>query len=108
MTNEPCAPDQADLNDLPEFFDEFDATQVVRCRRKDLQRLRESRAGPPWLQVGVRRRGYLSDAWSFFRQAFGDFEVEGPLSDAMEAFMKSMERVPSCEDGDASDARCGQ
>lgn len=41
-----------------------------------------------WLHPYFRRQGLLSRAWPHFRKTFGDFEVEGPYSDAMVGFLK--------------------
>jgi hypothetical protein len=40
-----------------------------------------------WLHPDFRRRGLLSAAWPAFRTEFGDFHVERPLSEAMQAFL---------------------
>ena len=43
-----------------------------------------------WIHPFFRRRGLLSAAWPKFKAAHGDFGLETPLSDAMQAFAKSM------------------
>ncbi|MEG3791259.1 hypothetical protein V1318_14105 [Lysobacter sp. CCNWLW3] len=39
-----------------------------------------------WICPDERRRGHLDRRWAFFRKKFGDFEIEGPVSDAMRQF----------------------
>jgi hypothetical protein len=43
-----------------------------------------------WIHPFERRHGRLRALWPFFRNKFGDFSVEYPLSDAMVAFLKCM------------------
>ena len=43
--------------------------------------------GWAWFHHYARRRGYLSQAWPYFRRCFGGFILELPLSEAMEAFL---------------------
>lgn len=43
-----------------------------------------------WIAPGHRRSGLLRSYWPLFRQEFGDFQAEAPLSDAMEAFLESV------------------
>jgi hypothetical protein len=40
-----------------------------------------------WLHPYFRRRGLLSGAWPGFVREFGDFAVEGPVSEAMQSFL---------------------
>jgi len=40
-----------------------------------------------WLHPYLRRRGILSACWPYFRKAHGQFTVDEPHSDAMEAFL---------------------
>lgn len=40
-----------------------------------------------WLAPGFRRQGYLNRHWAMFRQRFGEFDVEPPLSEGMTAFL---------------------
>jgi hypothetical protein len=40
-----------------------------------------------WLHPYVRRNGYLTEAWPFFRARFDDFVCERPLSSAMSGFL---------------------
>ncbi len=42
-----------------------------------------------WMHPYARSKGILSSAWPLFRKRFGNFAVERPLSQAMDAFMKS-------------------
>lgn len=42
-----------------------------------------------WLAPKVRRKGILSRKWPYFRERFGDFHIEQPLSDAMSAFLQA-------------------
>lgn len=44
-----------------------------------------------WFHPYFRRHGHLRKAWPYFRQAFGDFAVEGPISPAMEAFLAAVD-----------------
>lgn len=39
-----------------------------------------------WVIPALRRQGILTRRWERFRQRFGEFDLEYPLSDAMEAF----------------------
>lgn len=39
-----------------------------------------------WVIPALRRQGVLSRRWERFRQRFGEFQLEHPLSDAMKAF----------------------
>jgi hypothetical protein len=41
-----------------------------------------------WLCPQERRKGHLAKRWLQFRNRFGDFIVESPVSDAMEGFLK--------------------
>lgn len=41
-----------------------------------------------WLAPKVRRQGILTRRWPLFLEQFGDFVVEAPLSDAMQAFVR--------------------
>lgn len=41
-----------------------------------------------WLAPKVRRQGILARRWPIFLERFGDFVVEPPLSDAMQAFVR--------------------
>jgi hypothetical protein len=36
----------------------------------------------------MRRKGVLSHRWQAFLDRYGDFDIEHPLSDAMEAFVR--------------------
>lgn len=40
-----------------------------------------------WMHPYARGRGLLGAAWPAFRQRFGDFIIEGPLSEAMWGFV---------------------
>lgn len=40
-----------------------------------------------WLAPGFRRQGYLARHWERFRQRFGEFDIEPPVSEAMKAFL---------------------
>lgn len=44
-----------------------------------------------WLHPYFREHGVLSTVWPFFRERFGDFFPEPPLSRAMSAFLKKMD-----------------
>jgi hypothetical protein len=48
-----------------------------------------------WLHPYCRRRSLLTSAWPMFREWFGEFEVEGPLSEPMEAFLAKMNSQPA-------------
>jgi hypothetical protein len=43
-----------------------------------------------WLHPYFRNHGCLTQVWPIFRNRFGGFEVEGPYSKAMAAFLKKM------------------
>lgn len=40
-----------------------------------------------WIAPPFRRQGVLSSRWEMMRERFGDFLVEGPVSEAMQAFL---------------------
>jgi hypothetical protein len=42
-----------------------------------------------WVCPGARRGGVLARVWPMLRDRFGDFHVEGPVSEAMQAFLRS-------------------
>ena len=39
-----------------------------------------------WVCPKYRRQGVLAARWAYFKERFGDFHIEGPVSKAMEAF----------------------
>lgn len=41
-----------------------------------------------WICPDQRRTGILTKNWDLFRQRFGEFEIEEPISDAMKAFLR--------------------
>ena len=43
-----------------------------------------------WLHPHVRRSGLLTEAWPYFKDSFGDFHVEPPLSPEMSAFVRKV------------------
>lgn len=43
-----------------------------------------------WIAPPHRRSGVLAARWPTFRQRFGDFHIEGPVSQAMQAFARKM------------------
>lgn len=45
-----------------------------------------------WFHGYERRKGHLSKAWPFFEARFGHFDVERPLSPAMQSFVAKMAR----------------
>jgi hypothetical protein len=46
-----------------------------------------------WLHPFKRRQGHLSKVWPYFKERFGDFEVEEPLSDEMSKFMNKRPKI---------------
>jgi hypothetical protein len=40
-----------------------------------------------WFHPYERRRGHLTQSWALFRSRYGQFHVEGPVSDAMAQFL---------------------
>jgi hypothetical protein len=44
--------------------------------------------GWAWFHPYSRRQGHLTAAWPYFRERFGDFIVQPPLSEAMRAFLE--------------------
>lgn len=40
-----------------------------------------------WLHPFARRRGHLTKAWQFFHKCYNNFDVQHPLSSAMESFL---------------------
>jgi hypothetical protein len=66
-------------------------------------RWREWKDDPPayalqwvWFHPWERRQGHLSKFWPQFREKLGNFIVEGPLSEAMYAFLKKHGECPNC------------
>jgi hypothetical protein len=66
-------------------------------------RWREYRDTPPglavawvWIHPYLRRRGILAGHWGFFRDTYGDFYIERPLSPAMQAFLTSRGECLRC------------
>lgn len=57
--------------------------------RNRLQKDKSFRWGLQWIWIcpNERGKGHLSKRWSMFRERFGDFHVEPPVSDAMKAFL---------------------
>lgn len=49
-----------------------------------------------WIHPFFRRTGLLRRAWPVFKERHGDFALEGPLSEAMKAFVASVNK-PSIE-----------
>ncbi|WP_192250419.1 GNAT family N-acetyltransferase [Mesorhizobium silamurunense] len=43
-----------------------------------------------WIAPKFRRSGILTARWAELRRRFGDFHVEGPVSEAMQAFLRKM------------------
>lgn len=41
-----------------------------------------------WVIPSMRRKGILSHRWQAFLERYGDFDIEHPLSEAMEAFVR--------------------
>ena len=41
-----------------------------------------------WFSPKYRRQGYLARHWSQLRRMYGDFRIEAPVSDAMQAFVR--------------------
>lgn len=48
-----------------------------------------------WLHPFARRQGRLRALWPWLRRRYGAFEVEGPLSKAMAAFLATTHEAPS-------------
>ena len=48
-----------------------------------------------WLHPYERGKGHLTRVWPYFRETFGDFHVERPLSSAMRAFLERHQRIES-------------
>jgi hypothetical protein len=49
-----------------------------------------------WMHPFCRGRGMLSKTWPKFREEFGDFFTDPPLSDAMEAFLTRRKECYRC------------
>lgn len=58
--------------------------------RNRLQKDNSYRWGLQWIWICPieRGKGHLSKRWSMFRERFGDFLVESPVSDGMKAFLE--------------------
>jgi hypothetical protein len=50
-----------------------------------------------WFHPYFRHQGHLSMAWASFRERYGDFAVDPPLSLAMKAFLAKQERLELIE-----------
>lgn len=46
-----------------------------------------------WFHPYWRRKGLLSEPWRVFKQEFGEFDCEGPLSEAMTKFLENQQRA---------------
>jgi hypothetical protein len=46
-----------------------------------------------WFHPYERRQGHLTRAWPYFRERFGDFLAEPPLSAAMKSFVRKMQET---------------
>lgn len=70
------------------FLDERDAI-VGACAFRLRDQTTGKNWGLQWVWVcpAFRRSGVLARYWGDFRRRFGDFDVEGPVSPAMEAFI---------------------
>lgn len=44
-----------------------------------------------WVCPSARRQGMLRSRWSKFRELYGDFEIEPPVSDDMQAFVRAVD-----------------
>lgn len=53
-------------------------------------RWRQDKWGLQWIWIcpKQRRQGWLTRRWACLRERFGDFQVEAPVSEAMQAFLK--------------------
>jgi hypothetical protein len=49
-----------------------------------------------WIHPYLRNRGILSAYWPIFREAYGAFHVEPPLSSAMKGLLRKMGECPRC------------
>ncbi len=47
-----------------------------------------------WFHPYFRRQGLLTEAWPKFKEEFGNFCCEPPLSDAMETFLSKIKNNP--------------
>ena len=39
-----------------------------------------------WVCPKYRRHGVLTERWGYFKERFGNFHIEGPVSSSMEGF----------------------
>ena len=48
-----------------------------------------------WLHPYERRRGHLSESWPWLTKPsmFGEFDVEGPISEGMTALLRKLKRI---------------
>jgi len=44
-----------------------------------------------WIHPFERGRGFLSRSWGFFREEFGDFHIQRPISKAMKSFLSKQQ-----------------
>lgn len=81
---------ETDLNTHGFLFADDDGRIVGACAfRYRVYENASPRWGMQWIWVAPphRRRGVLASRWSKFRERFGDFDVEIPVSAAMTAFL---------------------
>jgi hypothetical protein len=57
------------------------------CFRPELSNTGQTRLDWIWLCPSARRCGLVSSQWKRFRDRFGVFSIEGPISKAMQAFL---------------------
>lgn len=41
-----------------------------------------------WMHPYMRNKGFLTESWPYFKERFGDFTIEPPISHAMEGFLR--------------------
>ena len=56
-----------------------------------------------WMHPYARNHGLLSAVWPFFRSIYGEFDMEKPLSKAMEGFLAKQSRLSSLSSQKLSD-----
>lgn len=84
----------SDGNEDPDahgFLFTGEAGEIVgACAFRDRSTKDKKRWGLQWVWIcpKERRKGHLDKRWPIFRKRFGDFVVESPVSEAMQAFLR--------------------
>ena len=72
-------------------YSNFECTVIGACgfyEKTYSDGFKEWMLGWIWLNPVVREKGLLREQWAEFKEKFGEFAVEAPLSNSMRAFLK--------------------